>query len=352
MRWAKSRPAAKYDLAQSNMLGVTPDELSGLFDGVPLGGSNPDGYPPLRAAIAGYYGVGDGQVALATGTSGANLLVCAALLSPGDEVVAEHPVYDPLVAAARLVGGKIVHFERRFEEGWRVDPDRVATFMTTRTRLLIVSSAYNPGGVRVGADVLHALGELAAARDAWVLVDEAYGALAHGGEAVSGVHAHPRCIVTGSLTKSHGLFGLRCGWVVGDRDLIERARMARDAVDNVGVYPAEVASARAFEHIEMLESRSRELIAENFETVRTFVESRNELSWVVPDGGTVTFLKLNAADDAGPFVERLFSEFETAVAPGHFFGAPGFFRVSFGGDAGTLADGLKQIARCLDADPE
>ena len=352
MRWAKSRPAAKYDLAQSNLRGVTPDELPGLFDGVPLGGPNPDGYPPLREAIAGYTGVGEEQVAVASGTSGANFLVCAALLSPGDEVVAEHPVYDPLLASARLVGAKVAHFERRFEDGWRVDPDRVATFMTERTRLLIVSSAYNPGGVRVDADSLRGLGELAAARDAWVLVDEAYGALTHGADPVSAVHAHPRCVVTSSLTKSHGLHGLRCGWVVGDRAAIERVRLARDAVDSVGVYPAEVASARAFEHMDMLEARAREVVEPNFEQVRAFIESRDELSWVVPDGGTVAFLKLEGTDNAGAFAERLSSEFETAVVPGHFFGAPGFFRLSFGGSSEVLAAGLKQIGACLDAGAE
>lgn len=193
MRWAKSRPAAKYDLAMSNMASVTDEELPGLFDGVALDGAIPDGYPPLREAIARYYGVGDDNVALGGGCSGANFLVCAALIPAGDEVVVERPIYDPLVGAARLVGGKVYFFERRFEEGWRVDPEAVVSHMTSRTRLVILSSAYNPGGVRVTPAAVHALGEAAAERDAWVLVDEAYGALVlDGSKAVSAVHAHPR----------------------------------------------------------------------------------------------------------------------------------------------------------------
>jgi aspartate/methionine/tyrosine aminotransferase len=352
MRWAKSRPAAKFDLAMSNMVSVTKEELPGLFDGVALDGAIPDGYPPLRQAIARYYGVEDENVALGGGCSGANFLVCAALLSAGDEVVAEHPVYDPLVGAARIVGGKVVNFERRFEEGWRIDPERAASHMTSRTRLVILSSAYNPTGVRADAGALHALGQAAAERDAWILVDEAYGALVHRGEAVSAMHAHPRVIITGSFTKSHGLNGLRCGWAVGNPDAIARVRLARDTVDAVGVYPAEVASARAFDHIDMLEARARNRVMVNLETVRAFIASRDELSWVEPDGGTVAFIKLNGVDDATPFVTRLFDRFETAVGPGHFFGAPGFFRISFGGDPENLSGGLNAIERCLDTDAE
>jgi aspartate/methionine/tyrosine aminotransferase len=349
MRWAKSRPAAKYDLAQSNLLPVTPDELPGLFDGVPYSGPVPDGYRPLLEAIAARYGVGVERVALGSGCGGANFLVCAALLSPGDEVVVEHPVYDPLVAAARMVGGKVYHFERRFDEDWRIDPERVAGHMTSRTRLVILSSAHNPGGVRAHPEALHALGELAAARDAWVLVDEAYGALAYGGEAVSAMHAHPRILITGSMTKSHGLAGLRCGWVVGSERAVERVRLARDAVDAVGVFPAEVASARAFASIDRLEARARALMEANFKGVKALVEARDELDWVEPDGGTVAFLKLKGSRNTIPFVERLFDEFGTAVAPGNYFGAPEFFRVSFGGEKKNIEGGLEAIVRCLDS---
>lgn len=352
MRWAKSRPAATYDLAQSNLLPVTPDELPGLFDGVSYTGAIPDGYPPLREAIAARYGVGIEQVALGAGCSGANFLVCAALISPGDEVVIEHPVYDPLVAAARMAGGKVYHFERRFEEGWRVEPKRVAAHTTSRTRLIILSSAHNPGGVRAHPDALRALGELADARDAWVLVDEAYGALAYDGDAASAVHAHPRIVITGSMTKSHGLAGLRCGWAVGDARAMERVRMTRDAVDAVGVFAAEVASARAFASIDILEARARKVAQANLAQVRALVESRDALDWVEPDGGTVAFLQLRGSRNTIPFVERLFRDFHTAVSPGHFFGAPGFFRVSFGGDEKNIEGGLDAIARCLDSGTE
>ena len=48
-----------------------------------------------------------------------------------------------------------------------------------------------------------------------------------------------------------------------------------------------------------------------------------------------------------PFVDRLFRETGTAVAPGRFFGAPAHFRIAFGGDPALVREGLAAIGRCL-----
>ena len=89
----------------------------------------------------------DGEVTTAQGASGANFLVCAALLEPGDDVVVETPGYDPLFAAPRLLGARVIHFERDFADGFAVNPQRVRRAMTPRTRLIVLTSPHNPSGV-------------------------------------------------------------------------------------------------------------------------------------------------------------------------------------------------------------
>jgi aspartate/methionine/tyrosine aminotransferase len=367
MRWAKFRHQARYDLTGSNLVPCDSRDAPGLLDDLPLTGPGPDGYPPLFEAIAHRYGVDPSGIALATGCSGANFLVCAALLRAGDEVVIEHPVYDPLPAAARIVGAHVVHFERCFEDRWSVDPDRVARAMTRHTRLVIISSPHNPTGVIVPPDVIRALGELVEQHDAWLLVDEVYRDATYGRDSrsstpahtpapahksgaeqsMSSAHAHPRCIVTNSLTKSYGLPGLRCGWAMGGPEVIERIRRTRDAVDAVGSYPAEVASARAFAMIELLAARARAIIEPNLERLSQFMESRNDLAWVRPDGGTVAFPRFPGSSDAESFVDRLLHDQETAVVPGRFFGAAPHFRIAFGVQPDTLEHGLEAIGRVL-----
>jgi len=347
MQWAKGRPAARYDLAISNVLGCTIDDLPGAAEALSLSGRNDNGYPPLLEAIAARYGVQPSQVATAQGASGANLLVYAALLEPGDDVLVERPGYDPLLGAARLPGASVVRFDRAFAEGYRLDPDAVRKAMTPRTKLIVLTSPHNPSGVLADGSALDAVGELAAAQGAHVLVDEVY---------LDTIEAPPPAacrsdvfISTSSLTKSYGLAGLRCGWILSSPALADRFRRARDVVDGTGSIVAERLAVLAFAHLDRLAARARAILAENAPKVQAFVRGRPELDWVEPQAGTVGFPRLRPAADTTRFAERLLAERGTAIVPGRFFDAPQHFRLGFSGVPDAIDPGLREIAAALDA---
>src|SRR3546814_7008928 len=76
----------------------------------------------------------------------ANFLALATLITPGDEVLIEHPVYEPLLAAAGFLGARVKRFVRSPDEGFRLDPDAVAQALTPATRLVIITNLHNPSG--------------------------------------------------------------------------------------------------------------------------------------------------------------------------------------------------------------
>ena len=162
MTWAKLRTPPRYDLAGSNLLACTLDDLpgAGLVD---LNGANSEGWVPLVEAIASRYGVAPEQVATGAGCSGANFLAFAALVEPGDEVVVERPAYDPLLGALELLGARVVRFERTREDRWAVDPDRIRRVLSPRTRLVVLTSPHNPTGVLIPGDILDRIANDAAA---------------------------------------------------------------------------------------------------------------------------------------------------------------------------------------------
>jgi aspartate/methionine/tyrosine aminotransferase len=138
MEWAKARPRPVVDLAGSNLLACTLDDLPGAREAVDISGESPEGYPPLLEEIARRHGVATDRVATAGGCSGANFLACAAVLDTGDEVLVASPFYEPMPSAARMLGATISTFRRRFEDGYDLDPDAIAAALTPRTRLLLV----------------------------------------------------------------------------------------------------------------------------------------------------------------------------------------------------------------------
>lgn len=345
MEWAKSRPAPRIDLATSNLLACTLEDLPGARGAVELVGSSPDGYRPLVEAIAARYRVGPGNVATAVGCSGANFLALAALVETGDEVLFEQPGYDPLAAAATMLGARVTRFERRFEDGWRLDPDRIARAVTPRTRVVMLSSPHNPSGVLASGDDLSEIGRLADRHGLTVILDEVYLDLAPAGH-LPAATLSPAFVSTNSLTKAYGLASLRCGWALASPDVTEKIRRARDVVDVWGPMPADRISVVAFLHLDRLAERARRLVNANRPLVASFLAGRDDLE-CAPSAATIAFPRFADGRDSGPFAERLLRDAGVAVVPGSFFDFPAHFRISFGGATEPLAKGLEAIETSL-----
>jgi aspartate/methionine/tyrosine aminotransferase len=346
MEWAKTRPAAEFDLAGSNILACSLADLPGAREAVDLAGVNDTGYRPLVEAIGARYGVDPDQVTTAGGTAGANFFVLAALLEPGDEVLVERPGYDPLLGAARLFGARTVRFDRSFDEGFALDPDRVRHAMTPRTKVIVITSPHNPTSVTADPAALEEIGRIAEAAGAHVIVDEVY-------KDLTGDRTPPAAVrgdvfaTTNSLTKSYGLSSLRAGWVIASPALSYRVRRARDVVDGTGSIVAERLAALAFRHLDALTERARTILARNKALADAFLHSRSELEWV-PSAGTIVFPRIRGVADSQPFVERLMRERKTALGPGFFFEAPAHFRLGYGGETEKIRQGLAHVSAALD----
>jgi hypothetical protein len=216
MHWAKTHQAARFPLAVSGIKGLSLAELGATLDDLELDGNPGYGHPALVAALAEKSGVAPSRIVLATGTSGANHLVFAALLAEGDEVVLEHPGYEPIDALALHLGAVVKHFPRRPENGFRIDPEDVAAAVTPRTRLIVVSNLHNPSSIATDEATLLAIGAIAERVGAKAVVDEAYLDATFGEGPRSAGLLGDAFVVTTSLTKVFGLGGLRCGWIVAE----------------------------------------------------------------------------------------------------------------------------------------
>src|SRR5205814_1494983 len=120
MEWAKTRAAAKFNLATSGVENYLIKDFPATLEDIELNGPSYYGYGPLQRAIAEKCRVDSDCVVAATGTSMANYLAMAAVLRPNDEVLIELPTYEPLIAVARHLGAEVRRFNRYFENGFRI----------------------------------------------------------------------------------------------------------------------------------------------------------------------------------------------------------------------------------------
>ncbi len=347
MAWAKAHAPARYNLASSGLLACTNEEFPIAGEEIPVNGVNPDGWLPLKEAIAATYGVGVEQVVLAQGASGANFLALAALIEHGDEVLVERPVYQPLLSAARFLGAQVQRFDRTLEQGYRLDVGALRRQLSPRTRLIILTSPHNPSGIVADPADLAALGELASEAGIPILLDEVYRDSLFEEAPPSAATLGEAFVATSSLTKSYGLSGLRCGWILASPARAEKMRRLHDLMAATGPMPAEAMGCIAFGRLAALAARSRSILEPNRRRIREFMAEHGDLlEAVVPPRSMTLFPRLKGSRSGDDLLERLRAR-ATSIVPGRFFEEPRHFRLGFGIRPADLEEGLRRVSEAL-----
>jgi len=344
MHWAKTRSVAKYNLATSGLGNVKLKELRVSLDDLELteGGY---GYQPLIQSIATRYRVAPEEVVTAAGTTFANHLAMAALIKPGDEILFEHPAYEPMLALARYLGADVKRFSRRFEDEFQ--PEDLDRLVTPKTRLIVITNLHNPSGVLIDDATMKRIGEIARRVGARVLVDEVYMETLFEAQPRTSFHLGEEFVVTSSLTKAFGLSGLRCGWILAQRELAKRMWLLNDLFAATAVHAGERLSVVAIQQLEGIGERAKQLLDRNRQILNDFLDTRDDLEVVRPEFGTVMFPRVRHGTSE-KLCELLREKYETSVVPGIFFEMPAHFRIGIAGNTDLLQKGLERLALALD----
>lgn len=295
----------------------------------------------LRSELAHLYGGSPDDYIVTAGASEANFAVCAALLEPGNQVLVERPVYQPLETISRGLGGVVTSLVRPEENGYAVTADAVTAAAPNKLRLLVLSNLNNPTGVALDAKVVQAVAELAVERGFFVLVDEIFRDLAFDQPTptIGGLTEH--AVVTSSMSKFYGAGGLRIGWIRA----APRIRGAiRGVLDYLSINPAGPSDAIAVTMLKNREKtvvRNRRLLAEGHKVAREWAEAEG-IEWREPVGH-LAFPKLGG--DTVRLAASLLKDHETFIAPGESFGLGGHFRLNTGIPAATLEEGLARVSK-------
>ena len=346
MHWAKFKPPARYSLTMSEVPHFRMDSLPISIADLDLDGASHPRYAPLRNAIAKRYSVAAENVVAADGTSMANFLAMAALISPGDEVLVEHPTYELLLGAASFLGADIKRFERNPADAFRLDPAEVKRQMSERTRLVVITNLHNPSSALASDEELRQIGEFAAQVGARVLVDEVYLDSAVPPRR-SAIRLGPQFVCTSSLTKVYGLSGLRCGWILAEAGLAERMWRLNDLFGVNQAHPAERLACIAFEHIDQVIGDNPALLARNRQRWNDFVRARDDLD-CMPAGHGITAFPRWTGGDTERLDVLLHEKYDAAVVPGRWFEMPDRFRVGFGLPTDDLEEALNRLGSALD----
>ncbi len=216
-----------------------------------------------------------------------------------------------------------------------------------KTVALYVSTPSNPTGCLIPEDWLAGLAGLARKHDLWLLSDEVYEAFAYASPHVSiGRFAPERTFTAFSFSKTYGMAGNRCGYLVGPSDLIPQCRK----VSTHTFYSAPTASQLA--GLAALERGAQWLKAARDSYQSAGEKAASLLGVDPPQGGT--FLSLDVAhklDERGVFgfLEDCLED-GLVLAPGPSFGVgyEHFVRLCFtSAPPSKVEEAARRLARRL-----
>lgn len=353
--------SCRYNLAETCVRSLTTGELlqlSGRRDEViaeleatPLTYGPIAGSPRLRALVAGLYErQGADNVLVTHGAIGANALVHATLVGPGDHVVAVVPTYQQHYSIPDSYGARVDRLALREEDGWLPDLDALEALVTDDTVLIAVNNPNNPTGALIDEAGLTRIAAIAERVGAWVLCDEVYRGVDQEGAGFTASIAdlYARGISTGSVSKPFSLAGLRLGWVAGPADLLERVAVHRDYTTiSVGRLDDALAAV-ALEHKDAILDRARQITRTNLAVLDEWVAGRTDVHYVKPRSGTTTLLRYDAPIGSYELCTRLLEQTGVMLTPGDAFDIPSTVRIGFADDTATLRTGLDLLGGFLD----
>jgi DNA-binding transcriptional MocR family regulator len=305
---------------------------------------SPSGYEPLRrrlleeARAQHLAGPGDDLI-ITNGCQQALDLVGRVLLRPGDTVAVEDPIYPGL---KNLLTGMGVQLS-----GIPVGPDGIDPAHAERVlsreqpRLLVVTSNFqNPTGATISLSTRQRLIEAARVARVPVIENDPYGDLRYAGQplaALKQLDEHGGTVLLRSFSKV-SFPGLRVGWALGPKPLIDRLRNAKETAD---LHTDQLSQAVLLEFTESgrLEAHRKRVLQAGAERLAATLDAcarsfPSGTRWTRPEGGMNVWVRLPDPLDAGEMLMRA-QEQGVAYLPGRYFAVsrldPGALRLSFAG---------------------
>lgn len=346
------------NLSESSVSDARCGDWSGNLEELVLGYGEHRGSLPLREVIAATCdGVQAEDVLVVPGAAAALFIVNSSLLEADSSLLVVRPNYATNLGTPRLLPCSVRYLDLKFENGFALDFDELASRIAADTRLISVTYPHNPTGVVLGEAKLRKLIEIAERNHCYLLVDETYRDLHRGPCPPLAAALSANAISLSSLSKSFGLPGIRMGWIVSKNpELRELFLAAKEQIFICNSVIDEEIASRVLKKRDSLLANIRKRVDENCKIVSEWMEEEQLLEWIPPQGGVVCLPRVRegVGIDTDRFYRLLLNRFRTYVGPGHWFELNDrYFRLGYGWESKEkIVLGLKNISTALAASVE
>ena len=309
----------------------------------------------LRKSVCEYveknYSVGyapEDECIITVGVSEALDLLLRAIINPGDEIIYHEPCYVSYSPCIKMAFGNPVVVPTFESDDFALDPDKLRSAVTDRTKAILLNFPCNPTGATMPIEKLREAAEIAIEHDLIIVTDEIYSELNYDGDHVS-IASLPgmreRTVFLHGFSKAYAMTGFRIAYACGPTDII-------DAMMKIHQYSMLCAPTIAQEAaIEALANGEKEMVTmrDSYKDRRNVIVKRLNamgLNCFKPKGAFYVFANITSTGlSSEEFCMRLLKAHNVAVVPGTAFGecGEGFIRCAYATSLNEIQTAMEKI---------
>jgi aspartate aminotransferase len=302
------------------------------------------------------------QIVVSNGAKQAISNACMALLDEGDEMLVPSPYWLSYAAIGQLAQAKVIEVYAGSEENFKPSAQKLESFITPKTKVILFSSPCNPTGAVFNHDELSAIVEvLKKYPQIHVISDEIYEHINYAGSYTSIAkfnEIRDRVVLVNGFSKSYAMTGWRLGYMAASKEIA----LACDKIQ--GQITSGACSFNQTAAIEALDGNQEKVqfMVSKFKSRRELVLNRlNEIPGIVcpkPDGAFYVFPDIRfyfgkssegyTITDSEDMALYLLEKAHVATVGGKSFGDANCIRISFAASEDMINKAFDRIKMALE----
>jgi aspartate/methionine/tyrosine aminotransferase len=288
------------------------------------------------------------EVIVTPGAKHAFYCACLATLDPSDEVLVLAPSWPTHFQCIEVAEANPV--EVPCGPSYRLDEEAVKERITSKSKMILVSSPNNPTGGVMDADASKVIADLAVDHDLLILSDEIYDSIVFDGVKIRSPatfgSARERSIVVNGLSKAYAMTGWRLGYAFAEKNVIDAMTHIQQSTTTC---PASFIQKAGVTALRGPQDSVGKMVEEYDRRRRFIVKQLNNiqgLSCVMPKGAFYVFPDISSLGMPSlKFCGKLLEEEGVSTTPGSVFGksGEGFVRMSYATSLEIIAEAVNKI---------
>jgi aspartate/methionine/tyrosine aminotransferase len=236
------------------------------------------------------------------------------------EAVVEYPTYEPMLRQAQSYFKQVKRIERKEENNYKFDLSELERTISDKTAALVITNTHAPSGVSLSIKELKEILDVASGHGCYVVCDEIYAEFDRAINPTLFSVGNEYAIVTTSFSKAYGLGGLKAGFALASKTVVDELYMNVLNTSGTDSNLVELTLINLLtEGKEAMEEHKRKWLKTRKKTEKWLKETDSISSYTPNNCGVVYWAETQLKDTHKWTNQLCIPKFSLAAVPGAFF---------------------------------